>query len=227
VIKIAPSILAADFRRLGEEVQQAEASGADWIHVDVMDGHSVPNITIGPFVVEAVRRVTRLPLDVHLMIEAPERYLQDFAGAGADHLTVHVETCPHLHRTLDRIHEIGLKAGIAIDPATPLVMLTEAIRQVDLVLLMTVEPGFGGQKFISRSLGRLRELREMLVSANVTPHVAVDGGIDKTTAPGVVNAGADVLIAGTSIFGSKDGIAVAIHNLRESIERAANETPAS
>lgn len=227
MVKIAPSILAADFTRLGEEVRQAEAGGADWIHIDVMDGHFVPNITIGPLVVEAVRRVTKLPLDVHLMVEAPERFLQDFARAGADHLTVHVETCPHLYRTLEHIHELGLKAGVSIDPTTPLVALEEAIRQVDLILLMTVEPGFGGQKFIPRSLGRLRKLRQMLDAANITPHIGVDGGIDAWTASQVVDSGASVLIAGTSIFGSKEGIVCAIDNLRKSVEGMVDEGPAS
>lgn len=227
MVKIAPSILAADFTRLGEVVQQAESGGADWIHIDVMDGHFVPNITIGPFVVEAVRRTTQLPLDVHLMIESPERYLEDFARAGADHLTVHVETCPHLYRTLAHIRELGLKAGVAIDPATPLVALAEAIRQADAILLMTVEPGFGGQKFIPRSLGRLRELRQMLDAANVAPYIEVDGGIDRETAPQVVDAGANVLIAGTSIFGNEEGITNAIHQLREGLESLHEERPAS
>ena len=217
MIKIAPSILAADFTRLGEEIAQAESGGADWIHIDVMDGHFVPNITIGPLVVEAVRRVTNLPLDVHLMIEEPERYLSAFAKAGADHLTVHVETCPHLYRTLEQIRELGLKPGVALDPATPILMLDEAIHQAEFILIMTVEPGFGGQKFIGRSLERLVELRARMQEGGVVADVGVDGGIDEQTAANVVKAGANVLIAGTSIFSSRDGIGPAIQRLRSSI----------
>ncbi len=215
LVKIAPSILAADFARLGDQVREAEAAGADWIHVDVMDGHFVPNITMGPTIVAALRRVTTLPLDVHLMIEEPERYLADFAGAGADRLTVHVEACPHLHSTLEQIRRLGVLPGVTLNPATPLVSLEEVLHLVDLILVMTVEPGFGGQAFIPRSLQRLRRLRAMLAEAGVSPEVEVDGGIDVHTAPQVVAAGATVLVAGTAIFGSPEGIPTALRRLRE------------
>jgi len=215
LVKIAPSILAADFARLGDQVREAEAAGADWIHVDVMDGHFVPNITMGPAIVAALRRVTTLPLDVHLMIEEPERYLADFAGAGADRLTVHVETCPHLHSTLEQIRRLGVLPGVTLNPATPLVSIEDVLHQVDLILVMTVEPGFGGQAFIPHSLQRLRRLRTMLAEAGVSPEVEVDGGIDVHTAPQVVAAGATVLVAGTAIFGAPEGIPTALRRLRE------------
>lgn len=215
MVKIAPSILAADFARLGEQVREAEAAGADWIHVDVMDGHFVPNITFGPLVVAALRRVTALPLDVHLMIEEPERYLADFAKAGADRLTVHVETCPHLHSTLEQIRKLGVLPGVTLNPATPLTSIEEVLSQVSLILVMTVEPGFGGQAFIPSSLRRLRRLRAMLAEAGVSPEVEVDGGIDVHTAPQVVAAGATVLVAGTAVFGAPEGVTAAIRRLRE------------
>jgi ribulose-phosphate 3-epimerase len=218
VIKIASSILAADFTRLGEQVAEAETAGADYIHIDVMDGHFVPNITVGPLVVRAVRRVTRLPLSVHLMIEAPERYLDAFAEAGADTLTVHVETCPHLHRTVQQIKELGTKAGVSLNPATPLVSLEEMLEYVDLILLMTVKPGFGGQEFIESSLPRIRRLRAMLTAKGLEPELGVDGGINAETAPRVVAAGADVLIAGEAIFGAREGVAEAMRRIRESLQ---------
>lgn len=220
VIKIAPSILSADFTRLGEQVAEAEAAGADLIHIDVMDGHFVPNITVGPLVVQAVRRATELPLSVHLMIEAPERYLTAFAHAGADALTIHVETCPHLHRTVQQIKELGLKAGVSINPATPLVSLEEIVESVDLILLMTVNPGFGGQEFIESSLSRIRRLRGMLTARGLPVELEVDGGINAETAPRVVAAGATVLVAGEAIFGAKEGIAEAMRKIRESVETA-------
>jgi ribulose-phosphate 3-epimerase len=218
VIKIASSILAADFTRLGEQVAEAETAGADCIHIDVMDGHFVPNITVGPLVVRAVRRATRLPLSVHLMIEAPERYLAAFAEAGADTLTVHVETCPHLHRTVQQIKELGTKAGVSLNPATPLVSLEEMLEYVDLILLMTVNPGFGGQKFIESSLPRIRRLRAMLTAKGLEVGLGVDGGINAETAPRVVAAGADVLVAGEAIFGAREGVAEAVRRIRESLQ---------
>ena len=223
MIKIAPSILSADFTRLGEQVAEAEAAGVDYIHIDVMDGHFVPNITVGPLVVRAVRPVTRLPLSVHLMIESPERYLATFAEAGADALTVHVETCPHLHRTVQQIKELGAKAGVSINPATPLASLEEILEYVDLILLMTVNPGFGGQKFIESSLPRIRRLREMLTARGLRAELEVDGGINAETAPRVVAAGADVLIAGEAIFGAREGIAEAMRRIRESLQIVTEE----
>ena len=213
-LKIAPSILSADFSRLGQEVAAAEAGGGDYIHVDVMDGHYVPNITVGPLVVRAVRRVTSLPLDVHLMIESPERYLADFADAGASGLTVHVETCPHLHRTLQQIKELGCWAGVTLNPSTPVGSLEEILPYVDLVLVMTVNPGFGGQSFIERTLGKIRRIRAMLDEIGSHADLEVDGGIDPETAPLVVEAGANVLVAGSAIFGAAEGIGSAIARIR-------------
>ncbi len=182
VIKIAPSILSADFSRLGEQVREAEAGGADYIHVDVMDGHFVPNITLGPLVAGAVRRVTALPIDVHLMIEAPERYLADFAEAGASILTVHVETCPHLHRTVEQIRELGVKPGVTLNPATSLDTLFEILPYVDQVLVMTVNPGFGGQSFLSGQLDKIRALRKRIDYTGRTIDLEVDGGLNPETA---------------------------------------------
>jgi ribulose-phosphate 3-epimerase len=213
-LKIAPSILAADFAELGRQVSEAEAAGADYIHVDVMDGHFVPNITIGPLVVRAVRGITSLPLDVHLMIEAPERYLEDFCAAGATGLTVHVETCPHLHRTVQQIKELGCRAGVTLNPSTPVSALEEILPYVDLVLVMSVNPGFGGQSFIGRTVGKIERVRSMLNGIGSGAELEVDGGIDARTAPLVVAAGADVLVAGSAIFNSADGIAGAIAGLR-------------
>jgi ribulose-phosphate 3-epimerase len=213
-ILIAPSILAADFSRLGQQVAQAEASGADYVHVDVMDGNFVPNITLGPVVVEAVRRITRLPLDVHLMVHAPERYVSDFRQAGADHLIVHVETCPHLHRTVQHIKELGCRAGVTLNPSTPAVTLEETLPYVDQVLVMTVNPGFGGQQFIDSMLSKIRRIRAMLDRLGSKAELEVDGGIDPHTAPLVVAAGATVLVAGSAIFGANEGIAAAIAQLR-------------
>lgn len=219
-VKIAASILAADFARLGAQVEEAERAGADWIHVDVMDGRFVPNISIGVPVLKAVRRVTRLPLDVHLMIVEPERYVQAFADAGADRLTVHVEAGPHLHRTVQLIHQAGLKAGVTLNPATPASWLEEIIPFVDLALVMSVNPGFGGQQFIPSSLDKLRRLRQMIDACGGHAELEVDGGIDVHTAPQVVAAGATVLVAGTAIFGAAD-VAAAIEQLRA----AATKTP--
>ena len=213
-IKIAPSILSADFARLGQEIAEVEAAGGDYVHVDVMDGHFVPNITLGPLVVQAVRGVTSLPLDVHLMIEQPERYLADFCAAGADGLTVHVETCPHLHRTIQQIKELGCWAGVTLNPSTPIASLEEILPYVDLVLVMTVNPGFGGQSFIEGSLSKIQRVRAMLDDLGSDANLEVDGGIDAATAPRVVRAGANVLVAGSAIFGASEGIGTAIERLR-------------
>ncbi len=201
---IAPSILSADFSRLGEEVRAVTAAGADVIHVDVMDGHFVPNITIGPLVVKAVRKVTELPLDVHLMIENPERYLEDFAQAGADWITVHVETGYHLHRTVHRIKELGKKAGVVLNPATPLAMVEHLLADVDLVMLMSVNPGFGGQSFIPATLPKIRRLREMITERGLPTGIEVDGGISPETLPEAVAAGANIFVAGSAVFGKPD-----------------------
>jgi ribulose-phosphate 3-epimerase len=217
-VKTAPSILSADFARLGEQVAEAEAGGGDYIHVDVMDGHYVPNITIGPLVVEAVRRCTQVPLDVHLMIESPERYLAEFCAAGASILTVHVETCPHLHRTIHQIKELGCRAGVALNPSSPVVMLEQILADVDLVLVMTVNPGFGGQTFIEGTLDKIRRVRAMLDELGSEAEIEVDGGIDQKTAPLVVAAGANVLVAGSAVFSAAEGIAGAISGIRQAVE---------
>ncbi len=219
-IKIAPSILSADFSRLGEQVAEAEDAGADYIHVDVMDGHFVPNITIGPPVVRAVRRVTHLPLDVHLMIESPERYVPDFCAAGADILTVHVEACPHLHRTIHQIRDLGCRAGVALNPSTSVISLEEIIPYVDLVLVMTVNPGFGGQTFIQGTLTKIQRVRRMLDELGPQAELEVDGGIGAETASTVVQAGAEVLVAGSAVFAAPavstaGGVAAAIARIRE------------
>lgn len=204
MVKIAPSILSADFSRLGEEVKAVEEAGADWIHVDVMDGKFVPNITVGPLVVEALRKVTDLPLDVHLMIENADLYVEDFAVAGADIISVHAEACPHLHRTVQRIKDNGARAGVVLNPATTLFALDEIIEQVDLVLLMSVNPGFGGQEFISSVLSKIELLRNTLNESGVELDVEVDGGVRPDNAAAIKKAGANVLVAGSAIFGSDD-----------------------
>ncbi len=216
MIKLAPSILAADFAQLGDQVKQADAAGADYIHVDVMDGHFVPNITMGPLVVAAIRFVTRLPLDVHLMIESPEKYITDFADAGADNITVHQEACVHLHRVVEQVKETGKRAGVAINPATPVASLEEILPFIDLVLVMTVNPGFGNQSFIETMPQKIAAMRKMIDERGLNVELEVDGGINYDTAPLVVDAGARVLVAGTAIFGSKTSIAEAIRKIRAS-----------
>lgn len=201
---IAPSILSADFGRLGDEIARVAAAGADWIHVDVMDGRFVPNITIGPLVVAAARRATPLPLDVHLMIAEPDRYVKDFADAGADVITVHAEACLHLHRTLQAIRDLGRKAGVAYNPATPLVGLSHIIDLVDVVLVMSVNPGFGGQRFIEAALPKIREARAAADGAGRDVHVEVDGGVGPANAGPIRAAGADVLVAGHAVFRQED-----------------------
>jgi len=205
VPKIAPSILSADFGRLAEEVKAVEAAGADLIHVDVMDGRFVPNLTIGPVVVEAVKRATRLPLDVHLMIVEPEKYLADFRSAGADTLTVHVEVCPHLHRTLQQIRDLGARPSVVLNPATSLTTIEEVLGDVEQVLVMSVNPGFGGQKFIESSVSKIERLSAMLKARGLSKvDIEVDGGVNPDTAKRVVAAGASVLVAGNAVFRSKD-----------------------
>lgn len=201
-IQIAPSILSADFARLAEEVSKVEAAGADLIHVDVMDGHFVPNLTVGPPIVEALRAVTSLPLDVHLMITNPDVFIPDFAAAGATYLTVHTETCPHLHRTIQSIKEQGVKAGVTLNPSTSLMTLEEVIADVDLVLIMSVNPGFGGQSFIPRSLDKIARAREMILRSGSQAFLEVDGGIKHDNVTQVVKAGADILVSGSAIFNS-------------------------
>lgn len=220
MLKIAASILSADFCRLGEQVAAAEAAGADYIHCDVMDGHFVPNLTIGPLVVAAARRATRLPLDVHLMIDSPEQYIPHFAEAGASNITVHVETCPHLHRTIQQIRDLGVGASVTINPATPLTALDEILPYVDMVLLMTVNPGFGGQSFIETMYAKIRRLRETIQARGLHMDIEVDGGINGETVGRVVKAGANVLVAGSAVFAPSGEFAgaaeieAAIANLR-------------
>jgi len=201
---MAPSILSADFSRLGEEIRAVEKAGADIIHVDVMDGHFVPNITIGPLVVASVREITDLPLDVHLMIADADSYIEDFAKAGADWITVHVEACPHLHRTISRIKELGKKAGAVLNPATPLVSLDEILGDVDLVMLMSVNPGFGGQSFIKSSLNKIKTLRKMIEERGLHVGIEVDGGVSPATIKDVAGAGGNIFVAGSAVFGQHD-----------------------
>lgn len=215
MIKLAPSILSADFARLGEQIDEVARAGADYIHVDVMDGHFVPNITIGAPVVASIRPVTGLPLDVHLMIEHPERYVSQFVQAGADIITVHVEASAHLHATIRLIKELGARAGVSINPPTPLGVVEEFLPHVELVLVMSVNPGFGGQPFIPETLPRIATVRKLLDDRGLRAELEVDGGINADNAPDIVKAGADVLVAGNSIFRAQEGISEAIRRLRE------------
>ena len=218
-VKIAPSILSADFGRLAEHVAEAAEAGADWIHVDVMDGHFVPNITIGPAVAAAVRAATDLPLDVHLMIERPELYVEAFADAGADYLTVHQEVCTHLHGTVERIRMLDVRPGVTLNPATPADAIAEIVPYVDLAVVMSVNPGFGGQSYIPSSTAKIARLRAMLDERGAEgAELEVDGGVDRRTAGAAAGAGASVLVAGSAVFGHPGGIAEAIRSLRESAE---------
>lgn len=212
--KIAPSILSADFSKLGEEIQDVEKGGADYIHVDVMDGHFVPNITIGPMIVRAIRPITSLPLDVHLMIENPETYIDEFADAGSDIITVHQEACPHLHRTIQQIKSHGIKAGVVINPATPAEAIKPVLQDVDLVLLMTVNPGFGGQSFISSVVPKIRQIAEWRQELGLNFEIEIDGGVKPDTASICTAAGADVLVAGSAIYNHENREA-AISAIRE------------
>jgi ribulose-phosphate 3-epimerase len=217
LIKIAPSILSADFTRLGEQVQAVEAAGVDRIQVDVMDGRFVPNITFGTQAVASLRPLTNLTLETHLMVESPEDFIEPFAEAGADTIIVHQEATPHLHRAIQQIHALGKKAGAAINPSTPATLLSEVIGSLDLVLVMTVNPGFGGQEFIMETLPKIREVRRQIEEKGLECEVEVDGGINIQTAPLVVGAGANVLVAGSSVYGCKEGVASAIQSLLSSV----------
>jgi len=214
MIKIAPSILASDFSKLGEEISRVERAGADMIHLDVMDGHFVPNITIGPPVIKSLRKVTGLPFDVHLMIEEPDRYIKDFAEAGANIISVHVENNPHLHRTIELIRDCGARPSVVLNPATPLNVLDAVLENVDMVLLMTVDPGFGGQHYIENMTDKIRELRQTAVKRGLRLDIEVDGGIDLSNIWDVTQAGANVIVAGTTIFGAPDAVEI-ISSLRQ------------
>ena len=211
---ISASILSADFTRLGEQIHEAEKGGTDWIHVDVMDGHFVPNLTMGPFIVEACRRATQLPLDVHLMIEKPENLLEAYAKAGASNLTVHVETCPNLHRTLQTIRELGCKAGVVINPGTPASLVEPILHMVDLVLVLSVNPGYSGQTFLPEVLPKVTAIRRLLEQANPAAYLEMDGGINSDTLPRSIAAGANVFVAAHAIFDNPGGIAAGIKQLK-------------
>ena len=211
MVKIAPSILSADFSKLGEEISDVEKGGAEFIHVDVMDGHFVPNITIGPLVVESIRPITKLPLDVHLMIENPDQYIESFAKAGADYITVHVEACRHLHRTIQLIKSFGVKAGVVLNPATPVQLIEPIFEELDIVLLMSVNPGFGGQKFIPSVLNKIKQVRDLAKQKGVQLEIEVDGGVNEQTARLCVEAGATILVAGSAVYNQEDrGKAISI-----------------
>ena len=216
-IKIAPSILSADFGRLGQQIAEAESGGADYIHVDIMDGHFVPNLTFGPLVVRAIRPWTKLPLDVHMMIASPEQFIAEFVEAGADIITVHAEACAHLHRVVHQIKEFGAKAGVAINPATPLSAVEEVLPDLDQVLVMTVNPGFGGQAFIESVVDKIKRMRAILDERGLSVDLEVDGGISTKTARTAAEAGARVLVAGSAVYNNQTSVADAIANLRKSI----------
>ena len=220
MIRIAPSLLSSDFSDLRGQIALAERGGADWIHLDVMDGHFVPNLTIGPPVIRSLRKLTGLPFDTHLMIDNPDQYLETFRTAGADMITVHLEACTHLHRTVHRIRELGARAGVSINPATPVRLLEDIMGDLDLVLIMSVNPGFGAQTFIPRSLEKIREAARMIREAGTDIRLEVDGGVDAQTTGPIIEAGADVLVAGNFIFSSPD-IPAAVRSLRSLAERAA------
>ncbi len=217
MLKIAPSILSADFSNLREQIHSVETAGADIIHCDVMDGHFVPNITMGPLVIKAARRSTALPVEAHLMIEAPERYISAFREAGADRIIVHVETCPHLHRVVHQVRETGAGVGVALNPATSLAMVEEILPDIDLLLIMTVNPGFGGQSLISATLKKIRRARQMITALGKDIGIEVDGGIDNDTAGLVVEAGAQILVAGSSIFGKPDPVQACVELRRRAL----------
>lgn len=211
MVKIAPSILSADFSKLGEEISDVEKGGAELIHVDVMDGHFVPNITIGPLIVESIRPITKLPLDVHLMIENPDQYIESFAKAGADYITVHVEACRHLHRTIQLIKTFGVKAGVVLNPATPVQLIEPILEELDIVLLMSVNPGFGGQKFIPSVLNKIKQVRDLAKQKGVQLEIEVDGGVNEQTARLCIEAGATILVAGSAVYNQEDrGKAISI-----------------
>lgn len=218
MIKIAPSILAADFSKLGEEVLEVEKAGADWIHIDVMDGHFVPNITMGPIAVEALRPLTKLPLDVHLMIEDPDRYIEDFAKAGADWITVHVEAATHLHRTIQLIRSFGVKPGVVLNPHTPIESIQHVLEDIDMVLFMTVNPGFGGQKFIHSVIPKVEQLAKIVKDKGLSLEIQIDGGINEETIVLCAKAGATVFVAGSAIYGKEDRT-----KALQSIKRAGEE----
>jgi ribulose-phosphate 3-epimerase len=211
---ISASILSADFSHLADQIKEAEQAGVDWIHLDVMDGHYVPNISMGPFIVETCNRITSLPLDVHLMIEEPEKYLSAFARAGADNITVHVETCPHLNSTLDSIHNLGCKAGVAMNPSTPVEAILEVAYLLDLVLVMTVNPGYSGQSFIPQTLGKVKKVRQLLDELNPAAVIEVDGGINNRTICQAKEAGAGVFVTATAVFANPLGISGGVKELR-------------
>jgi ribulose-phosphate 3-epimerase len=217
MIGIVPSVLSADFTRLGDQVREAEQAGAQRIQVDVMDGHFVPNITMGPMIVDAVRRSTTLPVEAHLMIAHPEQFIEEFANAGADFIIVHQEVSPHLHRIIQQIKAAGKKAGIALTPSTPVIMLEDILSMLDMALIMTVNPGFGGQKFIPETLPKIKRLREMLDLQEIHCDIEVDGGIHETVVPLVVQAGANLLVAGSAVYNERESVAEAIERLRNAI----------
>lgn len=215
---IAPSILSADFTHLGDQITTAQNAGADWVHIDVMDGHFVPNLTMGPFIVKTCSQITDLPLDVHLMVENPDALLPAFAEAGASHLTVHIETCPHIHRTLQSIRELGCSPGITLNPGTPASHIEPVLPFVDLVLVMTVNPGYSGQSFIPEVLPKISRLRALLDDINPDARLEVDGGINPDTIPETVEAGADVFVAASAVFGHPQGIAAGIQAMRDALK---------